>query len=149
MATCANEAVPQWGKHRLINGVYLPVCFKLLIKLLSCGVSHSDVCDLGDITFQSVTQSRGARPFWDFISRCHRIDEKDNNSVDLSGLHTHTVFWSVHRDDKRFHFYDAGGARGLSEGGPNEDLHPFLWYEHGTPFSRTCLNCWTSFLLRL
>ena len=88
MDTCANEAVPQWGKHRLINGVYLPVCFKLLIKLLSCGVSHSDVCDLGDITFQSVTQSRGARPFWDFISRCHRIDKKDNNSVDLSGLHT-------------------------------------------------------------
>ena len=25
----------------------------------------------------SVTQSRGARPFWNFIPRCHRIDKKD------------------------------------------------------------------------
>ena len=25
----------------------------------------------------SVTQSRGARPFWGFIPRCHRIDKKD------------------------------------------------------------------------
>ena len=26
--------------------------------------------------FGSVTQSHSARPFWDFISRCHRIDKK-------------------------------------------------------------------------
>ena len=55
----------------------------------------------------------------------------------------------VHRFNKRFHFHDAGGASRLSEAGTNEDLHSFLWYENGTPFPRTFLNCWTSFLLRL
>ena len=38
--------------------------------------------------------------------------------------------------------FNAGGARGLSETGTNEGLHSFLWYESGTPFSRTCwLTC--------
>ena len=45
--------------------------------LFSRGVSHPDVCAIGHLTFQSVTQSRGARPVWNFTSRCHRIDKKD------------------------------------------------------------------------
>ena len=35
------------------------------------------ICHFKIKFFGSVTQSRGARPFWDFISRCHRIDKKD------------------------------------------------------------------------
>ena len=32
--TCANEAIPQWGKHRLINGVYLRFHFLFLRHLV-------------------------------------------------------------------------------------------------------------------
>ena len=47
--------------------------------LLPCGVSHSDVCAVGRFTFQSVTRSRGTKPFWNFTSRCHRLDKKDKH----------------------------------------------------------------------
>ena len=39
-------------------------------------------------------------------------------------------------------WFNAGGAGGLSEAGTNEDRHSSLWYENGTPFSRTC---WLSY----
>ena len=48
--------------------------------LLSCSVSHSDVCAIGRFTFQPVTLSRGTGPFWDFTSGCHRIDKKDKKT---------------------------------------------------------------------
>ena len=37
-----------------------------------------------------MTQSRGARPFWDFTSRCHRIDKRNKRDrwTNQSGLHT-------------------------------------------------------------
>ena len=47
--------------------------------LFPCGVSHSDVCAVGRFTFQSVTRSRGTKPFWNFTSRCHRLDKKDKH----------------------------------------------------------------------
>ena len=47
--------------------------------LFPCSVSHSDVCAVGRFTFQSVTRSRGTKPFWNFTSRCHRLDKKDKH----------------------------------------------------------------------
>ena len=39
----------------------------------------------------SVTQSRGARPFWGFIPRCHKIDKKDRQWTNQDSIR-HTVF---------------------------------------------------------
>ena len=41
--TCANEAIPQWGKHNLISCVYLQFEFETVDKLFHCVVyQHSD-----------------------------------------------------------------------------------------------------------
>ena len=38
--TCANEAIPQWGKHNLISCVYLQFEFETVDKLFHCVVYH-------------------------------------------------------------------------------------------------------------